>query len=98
MVSMATDNSHRVIMGKRVSSSFLDFFYQALFILAGNDILRSLDEFEIWSDFTTDYGVSCPSASKKSHRPILGKTTSSMAHIKAWMHSKFDNIRPRTTV
>ena len=42
---MATDNSHRVIMGKRVSLSFLDFFYQFIFILAGNDILRSLDEF-----------------------------------------------------
>ena len=28
---MATDNSHRVIMGKRVSLSFLDFFFIRFF-------------------------------------------------------------------
>ena len=31
------------------------------------------DEFEFWPDRTTDYGVSCPWASKKSHRLIMGK-------------------------
>ena len=53
LVSMATDSSHRVIMGKTASSRFLN--------LAGNDDMHeSLDEFEIWPDSTTDYGVSCP--------------------------------------
>ena len=40
LVFMATDSSHRVIMGKTASSRFL--------ILAGNDDMHeSLDEFEI---------------------------------------------------
>ena len=30
-------------------------------MLAGNDDMHeSLDEFEIWPDLNTDYGVSCP--------------------------------------
>ena len=37
LISMATDSSHRVIMGKMASSRFLEYFYQILFILAGND-------------------------------------------------------------
>ena len=37
LVSSATDSSHRVIMGKMVSSSFSNAFDQILFILAGND-------------------------------------------------------------
>ena len=61
LVSMATDSSHRVIMGKTASSRFLDAFDRILFILAGNDDMHeSLDEFEIWPDSTMDYGVSCP--------------------------------------
>ena len=61
LVSMATDSSHRVIMGKTASSSFPECFDQVLFILAGNDNMHeSLDVFEIWPDSTTDYGVSCP--------------------------------------
>ena len=61
LVPMATDSSHRVIMGKTASSRFLKCFDQILFILAGNDDMNeSLDEFEIWLDLTTDYGVSCP--------------------------------------
>ena len=62
LVSMATDSSHRVIMGKRASSRFLGCFFDwILFILAGNyDIHKSLHEFEIWPDPTTDNGVSCP--------------------------------------
>ena len=52
LVHMATDISHRVIMGKTPSSRF---------ILADNDdMLKSLSEFEIWPDSTADYGVSCP--------------------------------------
>ena len=60
---MATDNSHRVIIGKIVVFST---FYQILFKLAGNDYHKILDVFEIWSDFTTDYGVSSPLASEKN--------------------------------
>ena len=60
LVSMATDSSLRVIMGKTVSSSFLEYFLSDLFILAGNDDMHEiLDEFEIWWDSITDYGVSC---------------------------------------
>ena len=58
---MATDSSHRVIMGKRRHHVFSNAFDQIHFILAGNDDMHeSLDEFEIWPDLTTDYGVSCP--------------------------------------
>ena len=61
LVSKASVSSHRAIMGKTASSSFLKCFDRILFILAGNnDMHESLDEFEIWPDSTTDYGVSCP--------------------------------------
>ena len=61
LVSMATDSSHRVIMGKRASSVFSTVFNRILFILAGNnDIHKSLHEFEIRPDPTTDNRVSCP--------------------------------------
>ena len=61
LVSMATDISHRVIMGKTTSSRYLECFDRILFILAGNDDMHeSFDEFEIWPDSTMDYGVSCP--------------------------------------
>ena len=61
LVSMATDSSQRVLMGKRASSRFLECFDWILLILAGNnDMHESLDEYEIWLDSTTDYGVSCP--------------------------------------
>ena len=61
LVSMSTDISHRVIMGKTTSSRFLECFYQIRFILAGNDDMHeSLDEFEILPDSIPDYGVSCP--------------------------------------
>ena len=65
--SMATDSSHRVIMGKRRHHVFSKAFDRILFILTGNDdIHESLDEFEIWPDSTTDYGVSCPLAYEKN--------------------------------
>ena len=62
LVSMATDSSHSVIMGKNgVATFFSAVFDRILFILAGNDdIYKSLDAFEIRPDPTTDYGVSCP--------------------------------------
>ena len=58
LVSMATDS---VIIEKR----FCHFFSVVLdgipFILTGNDdIHKSLDEFEIRPDPTTDHRVSCP--------------------------------------
>ena len=61
LVPMATDSSHRVIMGKWRHHVFSNVFDRILFILAGNDGMHeSLDEFEIWPDSTTGYGVSCP--------------------------------------
>ena len=55
LVSMATDSSHRVIMGKTTSSRFSNGYDRIFFILAGNDDMHeSLDEFEIWPDSTTD--------------------------------------------
>ena len=67
LVSMATDSSHRVIMGKMASSRFSNGFDRILFILAANDDMReSLGEFEIWPDLTIDYGVSCPWAYEKN--------------------------------
>ena len=63
LVSMTTYSSHRVIMGKNgvITFSRSNVFDRILFILAGNDDMHySLVEFEIWSDSTTDYGVSCP--------------------------------------
>ena len=46
---------------KRRHQVFSKVFDRILFILAGNDdMYESLDEFEIWPDSTTDYGVSCP--------------------------------------
>ena len=62
LVSIATDSSHRVIMGKQGVITFSsNVFDRILFILVGNDDMHeSLDEFEIWPDSTTDYGVSCP--------------------------------------
>ena len=68
MVSMATDSSHRVIIGKTVLPLFLGCFSPDLFILAGKeDMHESWDEFEVRPDPTTDCGVSCPLAA-------MGKT------------------------
>ena len=41
LVSMATDSSHRVIMGKRASSRFSTVFDRIFFILAGNDDIHA---------------------------------------------------------
>ena len=57
LVSMATDNSHRTIMGKTVFSSFLSCFDPILVILACNvDEHISLNELEYWTSQTTEYG------------------------------------------
>ena len=62
LVSMVTDSSHRVKMGKKGRHHvFSAVFDRILFILAGNDdIHKSLHEFEIRPDPTTDNRVSCP--------------------------------------
>ena len=60
LVYMATDSSHRVIWGKG-RHHFSAVFDRILFILAGNyDIHKSLREFEIRPDPTSDNRVSCP--------------------------------------
>ena len=67
LVSMATVSSHRVTVGKTVSSNSLMFLIGTFLILAGiDDMHEILDEFEIWPDSTMDYGVSCPSAYEKN--------------------------------
>ena len=61
LVSMATYTSHRVVMGNTVSSGFLKYFYQSIFILKGNDDMhKGLNELKIWSDRAMDYRVNCP--------------------------------------
>ena len=59
-------NSHKC-RHDNISSKFdfqgaaIKVFDLILIILAGNDdIHKSLDEFQIWPDSSTDYGVSCP--------------------------------------
>ena len=55
LVSMATEISHRVIMGKWCHCVFWTVFDQIIFILAGKDVIhKSLNEFEIWPDPTPD--------------------------------------------
>ena len=55
LVSMATESSHRVMMGKRCLHFFSAVFHPILFILAGNeDMHESSDEFEFQPDWTTD--------------------------------------------
>ena len=62
LVSMATDSSHRIIMGGTYcehSSAFI--FDRIFFILTGNeDNHKITDEFEIRPNPTVDCGVSCP--------------------------------------
>ena len=53
LVSMATDSSHRVIMGKSCEHSSSSIFHWIFFILAGNkDSNKSLDGFEIQQDWS----------------------------------------------
>ena len=48
--------SHRLIMGKTMSSHFLHYFCLDPFIFAGNeDMHKSLNEFEIRPDATTGF-------------------------------------------
>ena len=52
--------------GKWCLHLFSVVFDPILLILAGNEDMHKIShEFEFWPDWTTDYGVSCPWASKK---------------------------------
>ena len=54
-MSMATDSSHRVIMGKCYEHSSAVIFDRIFFILAGNENIHNIsDEFEIRPDRTKD--------------------------------------------
>ena len=62
LVSMATNSSHRVKMGK--CCSFI--FDQIFFILTGNEDNHNIsDKFDFRPDLTKDCGVSCSWASGK---------------------------------
>ena len=55
LVSMATDNSHTVIMGKICQHSSAFIFDRIFFILAGNKNIHNIsDEFEIRPDRTKE--------------------------------------------
>ena len=55
LVSMATDSSHRVIIGKTVLPLFLSCFSSDPIILADNNAMhKSSEEFEIRRDSTAD--------------------------------------------
>ena len=61
LVSMATDSSHRVVMGKSCEHSSSFIFHWIFFILAGNkDSNKSLDGFEIRQEWTRVCGVGYP--------------------------------------
>ena len=61
LATMATDSSHKVIMGKTALQLFLSCFDLILFILAGNkDMHKILKKFEIRPDPITDCRLSCP--------------------------------------
>ena len=61
LVSMATDSSHMVIMGKCCQHSSAFIFDRIFFILAGNKNIHNISNvFEQGSDRTKDCGVSCP--------------------------------------
>ena len=61
LLSMATDSSHRIIMGKLCGHSSAFIFDRIFFILAGNKgNHNSCDEFEFQPDPIPDCGVSCP--------------------------------------
>ena len=63
--------------GKRCLHVFSVVFDPILFILAGNEDMHEIsDEFEFWPDRITDYGVSCPWASKNFPHTYNGKMVS----------------------
>ena len=53
LVSMATNSSHKVIMGKCCQHSIAHIFDRIFFILGGNKAIHNIsDEFQIRSDRT----------------------------------------------
>ena len=100
---MATDISHRIIMGNRCRHVFSAVFDRILFKFAGNnDIHENLYEFEIRPDSL--------SVGKNIPKLIMGKTVTvstfsqlfliasfpylqvKVTYIRAWMSSKFGQI------
>ena len=66
LVSMGTECSHRVIMGKCCEHSSAFIFDRIFFILAGKKNIHYIsDELEIRPERTKDCGVSCSLASGK---------------------------------
>ena len=53
LVSMVTDISNKVLIGKTMHLRFLDCFDRILIILAGNEVIHKI--FEFHQDQTTDY-------------------------------------------
>ena len=61
LVSIATDSSRRVIMGKSCQHSSAFILNRIFFIFAGYEDNRDTsDAFEIWHVLTKDCGVTCP--------------------------------------
>ena len=61
LVSMATDSSQRVIMGKCCEHASTFIFYRIFLILTDNEDNRYIsDKFDFGPDSTKDCGVSCP--------------------------------------
>ena len=61
LVSMATDSSHRVIMGKCCEHASAFIFDWIFFILTGNEDNHNIsDKFKFGPNSTKDCGVSCP--------------------------------------
>ena len=76
---MATESPHWLVMGKTMSPPFSVVFDLICFILAGNEDMHKIsDKFEFWPDRTTDYGVSCPWASKKINLELQWENAVSM--------------------
>ena len=60
---------HRLIMSKQCLHFFLDVY--GVILADSEDMHKSLDGFDFRPDPITDYGVSCPKASKNPTSPLL---------------------------
>ena len=77
LVSMATESFHWLIMGKMVSPPFLSCFWcDPFYTCRYEDMHKISNEFELWLDRTTDYGVSCLERLKNFQLTYNGKMVS----------------------
>ena len=106
LIYFSPDPFHWHIMGKTMLSHFLRCFNWILFIFAGNeDMHKSLDEFEIRPDGTTvpwqQIGIQWEERRHHVFSNFLIGFISylqvTMIYIRAWMCSKFGEIRQWTT-